>query len=455
MGCRRPAQVRHVYAGADALAVDEVVLADLGIDDPTRAPIVRRAHHWFGAPALAPDRRRGADRLHDELRGAHRSVALRALGTLSYPVYVYLSNHGEVFVPEMDTVAFPPSGRTGAMTRAVRWRRNAPSGCGRRPRSALGRVPGRAPSPGRVKGRRGVATALAIAGQPPVRPGLFLSSAVSPAWLPSMRTPAFGEPWPRAAGSSRPAQGLARRGRRARQALCRRGDRYVAAGAVPGCSFGARPPSGCSPRTTARCSSTSRARMQSWPTCSAKRRSRDATIWSGTTHDRRGLPRGRAVHRPFRSCAGPSSTRGPSAPSTSAAGPGCTYAALPGADPRLGVEGIELAVSARGPGTDTAERLRADGLSHRAAVHVGDVRALAPSSGRGFDLVTLCNSVYYFPRERARGALPTSGRPACGRRSPPRHHDDVAGLGGKRTPAPHVALPVRVGRASRQRRGRR
>ena len=34
MGCRSPAQVRHVYAGADALAVDEVVLGDLGIADP-------------------------------------------------------------------------------------------------------------------------------------------------------------------------------------------------------------------------------------------------------------------------------------------------------------------------------------------------------------------------------------------------------------------------------------
>ena len=54
MGCRRPAQVRHLYAGADALAVDEVVLADLGIGDPRRAPIVRRAHHWFGLPLSTP-----------------------------------------------------------------------------------------------------------------------------------------------------------------------------------------------------------------------------------------------------------------------------------------------------------------------------------------------------------------------------------------------------------------
>ena len=58
MGCRRPADVRHVYAGADVLAVDEAVLADLGIGDPRQAPIVRRTHHWFGLPVQARDGRR-------------------------------------------------------------------------------------------------------------------------------------------------------------------------------------------------------------------------------------------------------------------------------------------------------------------------------------------------------------------------------------------------------------
>lgn len=121
MGCRRPAQVRHVYAGADVLAVDEVVLADLGIDEPRLAPIVRRAHHWFGLPLSHPVVDGPRPRLHDELRGAHRSATLRALGSLSYPVYVYLSNHGEIFVPEMDTIAFPPSGKVGAIKTAVSW----------------------------------------------------------------------------------------------------------------------------------------------------------------------------------------------------------------------------------------------------------------------------------------------------------------------------------------------
>ncbi|HEV3450636.1 MAG TPA: DUF362 domain-containing protein [Acidimicrobiia bacterium] len=121
MGCRRPADIRHVYAGADALAVDEVVLADLGVADPHRAPIVRRAHHWFGiGPLTVPvDGTRPA--LETELRGAHASPVLRALGTMSYPVYVYLSRDGDLFVPAMDAAAFPPTGRRGPVTRAIRW----------------------------------------------------------------------------------------------------------------------------------------------------------------------------------------------------------------------------------------------------------------------------------------------------------------------------------------------
>ncbi len=121
MGCRHPAGVRHVYAGRDALAVDEVVLGDLGVADARRAPIVAQACYWFGlepAPVAVDGVR---PRLGRELRGAHASALLRGLGTISYPVYVYLSNRGELFVPAMDTTAFPPTVRPGAATRSVRW----------------------------------------------------------------------------------------------------------------------------------------------------------------------------------------------------------------------------------------------------------------------------------------------------------------------------------------------
>jgi hypothetical protein len=121
MGCHRPAQVRVVYAGQDALAVDEAVLADLGVADARQAPIVAQAYHWFGlepAPVAVDGARPPLGR---QLRGAHSSRLLRGLGTMSYPIYMYLSNRGNLFVPEMDTAAFPPLRRSGAATRSVRW----------------------------------------------------------------------------------------------------------------------------------------------------------------------------------------------------------------------------------------------------------------------------------------------------------------------------------------------
>jgi hypothetical protein len=121
MGCHHPAQIRVIYAGQDTLSVDEAVLADLGVADARQAPIVAQAYHWFGlepAPVIVDGTRPPLGRL---LRGAHSSRLLRGLGTISYPIYMYLSNRGDLFVPEMDTTAFPPLQRTGAATRSVRW----------------------------------------------------------------------------------------------------------------------------------------------------------------------------------------------------------------------------------------------------------------------------------------------------------------------------------------------
>jgi hypothetical protein len=121
MGCHRPAPLRCVYAGADALSVDEVVLADLGVGDPRRAPVLQMAYHWFGlapAPVVVDGERPD---LHGELRGAHASPWWRALGLLSGPVYVYLSQGGRVFVPAFDTAAFPSRQPIGAGLRALQW----------------------------------------------------------------------------------------------------------------------------------------------------------------------------------------------------------------------------------------------------------------------------------------------------------------------------------------------
>ena len=107
MGCHRPADIRHIYAGADALSVDEVVLGDLGVRDARLAPIVRQVYHWFGLTPADIDVDGVRPELGTVLRGAHASKLLRGLGAVSYPVYVYLSDHGELFVPAIDTTAFP------------------------------------------------------------------------------------------------------------------------------------------------------------------------------------------------------------------------------------------------------------------------------------------------------------------------------------------------------------
>jgi 4-hydroxy-2,2'-bipyrrole-5-carbaldehyde O-methyltransferase len=264
------------------------------------------------------------------------------------------------------------------------------AGAGRVVRSAASRVLAVA---GALKGRRGVATALAIADSRRFVRACFLSSAVSSGLLPSMRTPcAFGE--------------LVARSRAARPdrleawlavgvelgELGRRGDRYVAAGRR------ARMLSGRDPLLASHYRSMLEYQLGPYAELAdllgeAPQQGRDDLERHARTIAEVSLAAAPFIVPFLRRTVEHSR---PERALDVGCGTGVYLRALLGADPRLGVEGIELAPEVA---SDTAERLRADGLSHRAAVHVGDVRALAPSSGRGFDLVTLCNSVYYFPRD--------------------------------------------------------
>ena len=131
MACHRPAQVRHIYAGADVVSVDEVVLEDLGVD-PRRAPIVKMAYHWFGLAPAAVEVDGHRPDLRHELRGAHASGAARALGMLSDPVYVYMSNAGRIFVPQFDEPSFCPWNRSGRQFEPCSGRPSVASGCGLR-----------------------------------------------------------------------------------------------------------------------------------------------------------------------------------------------------------------------------------------------------------------------------------------------------------------------------------
>ncbi len=77
-------------------------------------------------------------------------------------------------------------------------------------------------------------------------------------------------------------------------------------------------------------------------------------------------------------------------------GTGVYVQSLLEADPHLRVDAIDLA-----PEVIDMARTRLVGLAldHRVELHVGDVRDFAASSRPVYGLVTLLNSVYYFPRE--------------------------------------------------------
>jgi uncharacterized protein (DUF362 family) len=120
MGCDRPVTLHRWYAGPDPVSVDWQVLADMGIPDPDDVPLLRRARHWFGRD-LRPVRVHGdAGPITADLRLPGRFGLRRVLARVASPVYVYASRSGEVFVPAMDTEAFPPLRRAGIGTRLVR-----------------------------------------------------------------------------------------------------------------------------------------------------------------------------------------------------------------------------------------------------------------------------------------------------------------------------------------------
>jgi uncharacterized protein (DUF362 family) len=107
MGCPRPPAPRRVYAGEDALSVDLVAARHMGVREPEQTNILRAACHWFGDP-----RERievvGTNESLRGWRGPYETEFSTMLSFVAYPVYVFGSGRGSLFVPEMDEEAFPP-----------------------------------------------------------------------------------------------------------------------------------------------------------------------------------------------------------------------------------------------------------------------------------------------------------------------------------------------------------
>jgi hypothetical protein len=77
------------------------------VREPGQTNILRAACHWFGDP-----RERievvGTNENLKHWRGPYETEFSTMLSFVAYPVYVFGSGRGSLFVPEMDETAFPP-----------------------------------------------------------------------------------------------------------------------------------------------------------------------------------------------------------------------------------------------------------------------------------------------------------------------------------------------------------
>ena len=119
MGCSAPSDVRRFYAGADALSVDAAVFADMGFPNPRASEFIRQADQWFGATAQ-PTSVVGEPGLLENFRAPQKSIWYRFISATAAPIYFHLSGRGNLFVPAMDTDAFPPLTPPSLPVQAVR-----------------------------------------------------------------------------------------------------------------------------------------------------------------------------------------------------------------------------------------------------------------------------------------------------------------------------------------------
>jgi uncharacterized protein (DUF362 family) len=111
MGCPHPKSPKRLYASEDALALDLVAARHMGVSDPHRVNTLRAACHWFGDPSKRTEVI-GTDEPLSEWRGPYDTEFSTLLSAIAYPVYVFGSGRGSLFVPEMDEIAFPPLERS-------------------------------------------------------------------------------------------------------------------------------------------------------------------------------------------------------------------------------------------------------------------------------------------------------------------------------------------------------
>lgn len=124
MGCRKPIHPLRFYAGPDTLAVDTIALRHIGSEQFESSSLQRSTAQWFGGGRNQIGVT-GEDSPIENWRGPYHNELRSLLSIMAYPVYVMGSGRGSLFVPEMDSQAFPLVRREGLLLkitrRAVRW----------------------------------------------------------------------------------------------------------------------------------------------------------------------------------------------------------------------------------------------------------------------------------------------------------------------------------------------
>ncbi|MBX7101257.1 MAG: DUF362 domain-containing protein [Myxococcaceae bacterium] len=133
LGDPDPSHPGRVYAARDALALDLVAARHMGIRHLPGSSALSFALDWFDDPRSVTVVQ-GPDAPLHPFKSPHRNDATIFLSSLAYPVYVAGGDKGSLWLPLMDTQAFPMLERGSLLTRAVRASLRAVFGFGKPPR---------------------------------------------------------------------------------------------------------------------------------------------------------------------------------------------------------------------------------------------------------------------------------------------------------------------------------
>ncbi|MES2679500.1 MAG: hypothetical protein V4635_06420 [Bacteroidota bacterium] len=115
MGCKNPISPRRFYFGTDIISVDLTIARHLNIAPIPEKSSLKNTLYWFGIEKLEY-KIVGEDSIIREWKSPTKNYFWAFLGLISLPVYQLLSNKGELFVPKMDTVNFPPRNNPGIIS---------------------------------------------------------------------------------------------------------------------------------------------------------------------------------------------------------------------------------------------------------------------------------------------------------------------------------------------------